>query len=94
MIMWGTTMEGNPVNPAHVNDGIVPENHADTGLDPIPEDHVDAGTVPILGNHVGEVTLIPKNHVDEETVYIRTSMLTKVRTLRRSNGPTTLLWMP
>ena len=64
-------MEGNPVNPTHVNDGIVPENHADTG------------TVPVL-----------RNHVDEETIHVRTGMLTEVRTLSKSNGPTMLLWMP
>ena len=75
-------MEGNPVNPAHVNDGTVLENHA------------VAGTVPVLGNHVDEVTLIPRNHVDEETIHIRTGMLTEVRTLSKSNGPTMLLWMP
>ena len=75
-------MEGNPVNPTHVNDGIVPENHADTG------------TVPVLRNHVDEVTLIPRNHVDEETIHVRTGMLTEVRTLSKSNGPTMLLWMP
>ena len=38
MIMWGTEMEGNPVNLAHANDETVPENHANTGFDPIPED--------------------------------------------------------
>ena len=60
MIMWGTAMEGNPVNPTHTNGGIVPENHADAGLDPIPEDHVDARTIPTLRNHVNEVTLFPR----------------------------------
>ena len=84
--MWETAIEANPVNPTHANDGTVPENHANAGLDPTPKDHVDTGTVPILGNHVNEVTLIPKNHVDKETVYVRTSMLTKARTLWRSNG--------
>ena len=94
MIMWGTVMEGNPVNPAHTNSRIIPENHADVGLDSIPKDHVDAGTVPTLGNHIGKVTFIPKNHVDKETVHIHTSMLIKVRTLLRIKGLTTLLWMP
>ena len=92
--MWMTKMEGNPVNLVHANDGTVPENHADTGLDPIPEDHVDVETVPALRNHVNEVTLIPKNHINKETVHIRTGMLTEVRTLSRIKGLTTLLWMP
>ena len=87
-------MEGNPVNPAYTNGGIILENHADAGLDPIPEDHIDAETVLALGNHVDEVTLIPKNHVNKETVHIRTGMLTEVRTLSRIKGLTTLLWMP
>ena len=94
MIMWGTVMEGNPVNPAYTNGGIILENHADTRLNPIPEDHVDAGTVPTLGNHIGEVTLIPKNHIYKETVHVYMSMLIKVRTLPRIKGLTTLLWMP
>ena len=87
-------MEGNPVNLAHANDGTILENHADVGLDPIPKDHVDAETVPALGNHVDEVTLIPKNHVDKENIHIRMGMLTKVQTLPRIKGFTTLLWMP
>ena len=45
MIMRGTAMEGNPVNPAHVNDKTIPKNHADAGLDPILKDHVNKGTV-------------------------------------------------
>ena len=76
--MRGAAMGGNPVNPTHVNDEIALENRAVTGLDPILEDHFDAGTILILGNHVNEVTLIPKNHADEETVHIRTSMLIEV----------------
>ena len=76
-------MDGNPVNQVHANHGTVPENHADTGLDPIPEDHVDARTIPTL-----------RNHVNKETVHIRTGMLTEVRTLSRIKGLTTLLWMP
>ena len=92
--MRGTAMEGNPVNPAHVNDKTIPKNHADAGLDPILKDHVNKGTVLILGNHVDEVTLVPKNHVNEETVHVRMGMLTEVWTLLRSNDPTTLLWMP
>ena len=87
-------MEGNPVNLVHANDGTVPENHADTGLDPIPEDHVGIETVPALGNRIDEVTLILKNHVNKGTVHIRTGMLTEVRTLPSIKGLTTLLWMP
>ena len=94
MIMWGIAMEGNPVNPAHANDGTVSENHADARLNPIPEDHVDAETIPTLGNHINEVTFIPKNHVDKEIVHICMGMLTEVRTLPRIKGLTTLLWMP
>ena len=85
---------GNPINLAYAKDGTVPENHADTRFDPIPEDHVDAETFPALGNHVDEVTLIPKNHVNKETVHIRMGMLTEVRTLSRIKGLTMLLWMP
>ena len=92
--MRGIAMEGNPVNLAHVNDRTVPKNHTGARLDPILEDHVDAGTVLVLENHVNEVTLIPKNHVNEETVHVRMGMLTEVWTLPKSNGPTTLLWMP
>ena len=87
-------MEGNPVNPAHANDGTVPENRADAGLNPIPEDHVNTEIVPALGNRVNEVTLILKNHVDKGTVHIRTGMLTEVRTLPRIKGLTMLPWMP
>ena len=87
-------MEGNPVNLAYTNGGIILKNHTDAGLDPIPEDHVDVGTVPTLGNHIGEVTLIPKNHIYKETVHAHMSMLIKVRTLLRIKGLTTLLWMP
>ena len=94
MIMWGTAMEDNPVNPAHANDGTIHENHADVGLNPIPEDHIDAETVPALGSHVDKVILIPTNHIDEETVHIRTSMLIKIQTLPRIKGLTTPLWMP
>ena len=86
-------MEGNPVNSAHANDGTVPENRADAGLDPIPEDHVGTETAPALGNHVNQVTHILKNHVDKETVH-STGMLTEVQTLLRIKGLTTLLWMP
>ena len=92
--MRGIAMEGNPVNSAHVNDRTVPENHTDAGLDPILEDHVNVGTILVLGNHVNKVTLIPKNHVNEKTVHVRMGMLTEVWTLLRSNGLTTLLWMP
>ena len=92
--MRGVTMGGNPVNPTHVNDGTAPENRADAGLVPILEDHFDAGTILVLGNHVNEVTLIPKNHADEETVHIRTSMLIEVQTLPKSNSLVMLLWIP
>ena len=47
MIMWGTVMMGNPTNPAHAKDRIVPENHADVGLGLTTEDHIDAETVPL-----------------------------------------------
>ena len=87
-------MVGNPTNPAHAKGRIVPENHADIGLGPTLEDHIDAETVPTLGSHANEVILIPKNRNNEETVHIRTSMLTEVRTLPRIKGLTTQLWMP
>ena len=87
-------MEGNPVNPALANNGTVPENWANAGLDPIPEGHVGTETVPALRNLTDEVTFILENHVDKEIVRIQTDMLTEDRTLLRIRGLTTLLWMP
>ena len=86
-------MEGNLVNLTHANDGTVLENHADVGLDPIPKDHVGTKTILALGNRVDEVTLILKNQVDKRTVHIQMGMLTKVWTLPRIKGLTTLPWM-
>ena len=83
-------MEGNPVNPAHVNDGTVPENRVDSRLDPILEDHVGTEIVPALGNRVHEVILILKNHVNKRIVHIRTGILTEVQTLPRIKCLTTL----
>ena len=94
MITRGAAMEGNPVNLALTNDGTVHENRADFGLDPIPEGHVGTETVTALGNCIDEVTLILENHIDKETVRIRTDMLTEDRTFLRIRGLTTLLWMP
>ena len=82
------------VNPTLANDETVPKNHADARLDPIPEGHVGIETVPALGNRIDEVTLILENHVNKETVRIRTDMLTEDRTLPRIRGLTMLLWMP
>ena len=36
MIMWGTVMEGNPVNLAHVNDGPFPRIMPMKDLIPLP----------------------------------------------------------
>ena len=87
-------MEANPVNPTLANDGTVPENRANAGLDPIPKGHVGTEVVPTLRNRIDEVTLILKNHVDKEIVRIQTNMLIEDRTLPRIRGLTTLLWMP
>ena len=86
-------MVGNPANPTHAKGGTVPENHADIRLDPTPEDHIDAETIPALRSHADEVILIPKNHIDEETVHIHIGMLADVRTRPRIKGLTTQLWM-
>ena len=92
--MWGTVMEGNPVNLAHVHTKIVPENHADARVAPILEDHVDVEAVLVLENHVDEITLIPENHVDDGIVHVRTGMLTGVQIPQNSDVPTTQLWTP
>ena len=92
--MWGIVMEGNPVNLAHTNVETVPKNLADIGVDLILEDHADVGTVLVLKNRVDKVTLIPKNHVGDEIVHVRTGMLTGVQIPQRSNVPTTQLWTP
>lgn len=84
--MWGTVMEGNPVNPTHV--------HADARVAPIPKDHIDAGAVLALEDHVNKVTLILENHVDDKTIHVCMGMLTEVQIPQRSDVPTTHLWMP
>ena len=95
MIMWGTVMDGNLVNLAHVNAETVPENHADAGIAPIPKDHVDAGTVLTLESHVDAGTILAlENHVNDKTVHVHTGMLTRVQTPQRSDIPTTQLWTP
>ena len=53
-----------------------------TGIVPFPENHADAGTAPIL-----------ESRINAELVHIHADMLTKVRIPRRSDSPTTLLWM-
>ena len=94
MIMWGTVMEGNPVNPARVNAKTIPKSPADTGVILILEDHADAGTVLVIENRVDKVTLIPEDHADDETIHVRTGMLTGVQIPHKSNVPTTQLWTP
>ena len=76
--MWGTVMEGNPVNLAYANAETVPENPTDVGVAHILEDHANAGTVLVLENSVVKVTLIPENHVYDGIVHVRSSMLTRV----------------
>ena len=76
--MWGTVMEGNPVNLAYANAETFPENPTDVGVALILEDHADAGTVLVLENRVVKVTLIPENHVYDGIVHVRSSMLTRV----------------
>ena len=78
MIMWGTVMEGNPVNLAHANAETVPKNPANTRVALILEDHADAGTVLILKNRVYKVTLIPENHAGDKAVQVRMGMMTGV----------------
>ena len=76
--MWGTVMEGNPINLAYANAETVPENPTDVGVALILEDHANAGTVLVLENRVVKVTLILENHVYDGIVHVRSSMLTGV----------------
>ena len=69
-------------------------NPTDVGVAPILEDHVNTGTVLVLENHADKVTFIPKNHVDDETVHVRTGILTEVQIPQKSNVLTTQLWTP
>ena len=87
-------MVGNLANLALAKGRIVPENHTDVGLGPTPEDHIDVETILALRSHVDEVILIPKNRFDEDTVHIRTVMLTEVQTFPMIKGLTSQLWMP
>ena len=87
-------MEGNPVNLAHANAETITENPADARVTLILEDHADAGTVLVLENRVDKVNLIPKNHVNDGTVHVHTSMPTEVQIPQRSDVPTTQLWTP
>ena len=80
---------GSLVDPAHTRGEIVPGNHVDVGLDPTPEDHIDAETFLAQGGCIDEVILIPRSHVDEDIVHIRTDILIEVRTLPRIKGLTT-----
>ena len=89
MIMWGTVMEGNPVNLARVNAETIPKSLVDAGVVLILEDHADVGIVLVLENRVDKVTHIPEDHADNETVHIRTGMLTGVQIPQKSNVPTT-----
>ena len=75
MIMWGTVMEGNPVNLARVNAETIPKSLVDAGVVLILEDHADAGTILVLENRVVKVTLIPENHVYDGIIHVRSSML-------------------
>ena len=94
MIMWGTVMEGNPVNLACVNAEIIPNSPANTRVVLILEDHVDARTVLILENHIDKVALTPEDHADNETIHIRINILTGVQIPQKSIIPTTQLWTP
>ena len=87
-------MEGNPVNLAHANAETITENPVDARVTLILEDHADAGTVLVLENRVDKVNLIPKNHVNDGTVHVHTSMPTEVQIPQRSDVPTTQLWTP
>ena len=87
--MWGTVMEGNLVNLAHANVETVAKSLADVGVVLILEDHADVGIVLVLENRVDKVTHIPEDHADNETVHIRTGMLTGVQIPQKSNVPTT-----
>ena len=87
-------MEGNPVNLAHANAETITENPVNARVTLILEDHADAGTVLVLENRVDKVNLIPKNHVNDGTVHVHTSMPTEVQIPQRSDVPTTQLWTP
>ena len=57
--------------------------------------HIDAGVVLDLESRIDiGVVLIPESHVDAGVVHVHVDMSIGVRTLPRSNGPTTLLWTP
>ena len=92
--MWGTVMEGNPVNLACVNAEIIPKSPANARVVLILEDHVDVGTVLILENHVDKVALTPEDHADDETIHVRINILTGVQIPQKSIIPTTQLWTP
>ena len=95
MVVREISVEGNPVNRAHIHAGIIPvhKNHADVEVTHIPENHANIGTILILESHGdAEVTLIPKNHVDIGTVHVHAGMLTGVRIPQGSDVPTTQLW--
>ena len=96
MVVWGIGVKGDPVNLDHVHTEIVPihKNHDDAEVTLILEDHADAGTVLVLENRVDKVNLIPKNHVNDGTVHVHTSMPTEVQIPQRSDVPTTQLWTP
>ena len=86
----------DPTSPVPVHAKIIPihKNHTDIGTTSVHKNHVDAGTVPIPENHV-DVGIVPilDSHIDSGTVHIHTNMLIGVRIPKRSDGPTTLLWM-
>ena len=74
-----------PVGPilAHEKTEHIHGSHIDVGVVLDPESRIDTGVV-----------LIPESHVDAGVVHVHVDMSIGVRTLPRSNGPTTPLWTP
>ena len=68
---------------AHEKTEHIHGSHIDVGVVLDPESRIDTGVV-----------LIPESHVDTGVVHVHVDMSTEVRTLPRSNGPTTPLWTP
>ena len=60
-----------------------PVNLAHANAETITENPADA-----------RVTLILEDHADDETIHVRTGMLTGVQIPQKSNVPTTQLWTP
>ena len=79
---------GSLADPTRTRGRIVLGNHTDVGLGQTPEDRIVAETIPAQGGRANEVILIPRNRAGEDTIHIRTDMLTEVCTLPKVKGLT------